>query len=184
MISTDEIKFYKEVIPECHIIFDVGCRNDLIFCEINPYAEVHLFDPMPNSKLKDDVRFNNFALGSKEEEVEFHYHYGSILYRPEEPKFNDLHDTITIQVKRLDDYCKLNRLKRIDYLKIDTEGYDFEVMLGCGDFIDNIARIQFEVFDYYANGKTYEDIEKYLTDKGFKLKPIGGKPLNMLAERV
>lgn len=182
MISKEEIELYKKLIPDCHIIFDVGCRNDMIFLEINPYAEVHLFDPMPDSKLKEDVRFNNFALGSKEETVDFHYKYGSILHRTEEPKFKGLHDTVEIQVKRLDNYCKLNKVRKIDYLKIDTEGYDFEVILGCGDFIKQIKYIQFEVFDYYANVKTLEDITQYLTRMGFSVRNIGGKPMNMLAK--
>ena len=38
----------------------------------------------------------------------------------------------------LDDYIIENNIKRIDFLKIDTEGYEFNVIKGLGEHIKNV----------------------------------------------
>ena len=179
MISKAEVEFYKKIIPNCKVIFDVGCRNDAIFSDINPHAEVHLFDPMPDSKLKYDARFNNFGFGSKEDVVDFYHKYGSFMHRTEEPKFEQIHQTVTAKIRRPDDYCEENDITHIDFLKIDTEGWDFEVMLGAGEMLENIKYIQFEFFHYYANDKHIKDLFDFLKPR-YKYE-VGDSPMNYFA---
>ena len=42
------------------------------------------------------------------------------------------------------DFINQNKLKKIDILKIDTEGYELEVLKGLGDKIDDVKFIYFE----------------------------------------
>lgn len=184
-VSKQEVDFYKTIIGELKLVIDVGCKNDNIFYELNNNLEIHLFDPMKNpsvilEKIKDklNIKFNNYGLGREETKIDLYYQYGSMMHRTEEPKFDDLHDTFKVKLRTLKNYCVENNIEKIDYLKIDTEGWDFEVMLGLGDMRYNTKYIQFEKFDYYANNETLKDILRYF--KNWNLYEVGGKPLNYL----
>ena len=79
----------------------------------------------------------------------------------------------------MDKYVKENKIKKIDFLKIDTDGFDFEVIKGCGKFLDKIKYIQFENWTRkqrpedppvtYYGGEVAEDIIKFFTDKGWSV---------------
>ena len=71
MIFECEIEWYKEILPDLEIVFDVGCRNDNVFYELNPALEIHLFDP---SKVNTDFKctFNPIALSNYIGESEFY----------------------------------------------------------------------------------------------------------------
>ena len=51
-----------------------------------------------------------------------------------------------VQLITLDDYCKENRIARIDLLKCDVEGHEYFVFKGAQEMIEaeKILRIQFE----------------------------------------
>jgi len=186
MIFEAEINFYKKILIQPGTIFDVGCRDDNIFYEISPKSDIHLFDPGINLKIQDkikgleNVHFNNIGLGNFEGTTDLHICYGSILLRNIE-RFKGMHKSVPVKVSTIKKYCEDNAIKNIHFLKIDTEGYDFEVMLGAGDMINNIEYIEFEVFPYYANKKMLPDIADYL--KGWNIYYLGGKPMNLVATR-
>jgi FkbM family methyltransferase len=178
MIHESEIELYKSLLPQLKVVFDVGCRNDNIFYELNPEIEVHLFDPEYSLDLDSNpnIHYNNYALGNKKGFTQFHYHYGSILLRDDEPKFDGCHQTRKIKVRTLESYCEGYGIRNIDLLKIDTEGYDIEVIKGCGKMLPNIKYIQFEVWD-----STISDTLEIF--KGYNIYEVGGKPLNLIATK-
>ncbi len=173
MIQSKEMETWERIIPDCQIVFDVGCRNDRMFYEINPNADIHLFDPIEREGQ------NNFALGQfPTKRKRIYTQVDSMIYMGyTEYKY--------VEVKRLDDYCKENNIDHIDFLKIDTEGFDFEVIKGCGRFIKNIKYIQFEDFERFYGGRKLKDILKYLSDHYFwEIVDKYGSPLNYLLKNV
>jgi len=66
----------------------------------------------------------------------------------------------------------LNSLKiqYVDILKIDTEGYDFNVIKGLGEHIKNIKYIYFEhhFHNMLIKGYTLDNIHNYLVKNNFK----------------
>lgn len=181
MVSENEIALYKRLIPDCKIIFDVGCKGDNIFYEINPSADIHLFDPTENDALINsisgiqNVKYNNYALGNFKGKTQFHFHYGSILLRDDVEKYKDSHQEKTINVDTLFNYCKESNITQIDFLKIDTEGYDFEVIKGAKELIHNVKYIQVEEWD---DQKLMKDIFDFF--EGYNKCLIKGKPNNYL----
>lgn len=66
------------------------------------------------------------------------------------------------------DYLKEQNIERIDFLKIDTEGYEFEVIKGFKDKLNCIKIIQFEYGGCYLdNNVKLNDVIKYLESKNF-----------------
>lgn len=122
------------------------------------------FEPDPDAyqKLKFKIDkdplwiTHNVALGEEEEELTFNLMersvFNSFLFpNPNELKrfkFNIVKAKISILVRRLDAFIpqikKSHGIHRI-FLKIDTQGYDLKVFLGCSGCLDSIVGIQTEV---------------------------------------
>ena len=77
---------------------------------------------------------------------------------------------IKINLITLENYMKIKNIEIVDLLKIDTEGYEYEVLLGLKDKISNIKIIIFE--HHYDNmikkNYTYTDINKLLIENNFE----------------
>ena len=76
---------------------------------------------------------------------------------------------IKIKVLKLKDYIEKNNIKKIDFIKIDTEGYEFEILLGLENKIKLVDIIMFE--HHYDNmikkSYTFENINKLLIKNNF-----------------
>mgnify|MGYP001167740950 FL=1 len=75
-----------------------------------------------------------------------------------------------IKQVKLENYLIKNNLKNIDFLKIDTEGYEFQVILGLENFLNNVSLILFEHhYDSMLIKKyKFSDINNYLVNNNFK----------------
>ena len=74
-----------------------------------------------------------------------------------------------IQVQSIDNIFRSEYLSKIDLLKIDTEGFVYEVLKGCKQSIKNIKLILVELHysDLYDNHNP-EKIHNYLIQNNFK----------------
>lgn len=77
---------------------------------------------------------------------------------------------IEIRTITLKDFIENKKLKFIDILKIDTEGYEYNVIIGLGEKIKLIKAIHLEHHfdDMLLKNYKLTDIHKYLVNKGFK----------------
>ena len=75
-----------------------------------------------------------------------------------------------IKMITLSEYLETNHIKQIDILKIDTEGYELEILKGLKKKIENVDIIYFEHhYDNMINKKyTFRDINEYLTKNNFQ----------------
>jgi FkbM family methyltransferase len=79
---------------------------------------------------------------------------------------------IEVRTQTLDSFCKDNSISRIDYLKIDTEGAELDVLRGAEGILsrDIVRKLQFE---YGGNFKeadiTIKQVCEFLTKYGFSL---------------
>ena len=90
-----------------------------------------------------------------------------------------------IKTVRLDSVIKKNNIKKIDLLKIDTEGHEFEVLLGLGMTIKNIHYILIEfhrdkIYPNYSPKK----IHNYLIKNSFVLEDTFKFPFTYWEDRI
>lgn len=146
-ITEGEKEVFKLISPE--VMFDVGVRDDLSYYNIKPECEYHLFEPhkpftdLLKKKLAKRVILNKYGLSDKQEKLTYYPNTQSFVYQEWE------HTDVGLKyvTKTIDWYCKKNSIKKIDFLKIDTEGFDYKVLLGANKMMPNIKYIQFEYWD-------------------------------------
>lgn len=180
MPSEKELEFYRVMADELKVVFDVGCKNDNTFHDLIPGVEVHQFDPKDYSATAKG-KFNQVALSHRNGKAKFYPEYSSLRHRTEltGEKWKDLtHESRTVKTVTLDKYCADNGIEHIDLLKIDAEGFDYNVLKGAKKMLPNIKYIQFE--DWIDDST--DKIKKLLGD-AFTVHPLGGKPLNYIAIR-
>jgi FkbM family methyltransferase len=78
-------------------------------------------------------------------------------------------EKITIECKKLDTFCKENDVSHIDFLWMDTQGAEREVLMGATEMLSNIDYVYTEYYDeeMYKSCADLEEIKKILT--GFEL---------------
>ena len=133
-----------------------------------------------------EIVLENTALGAQDKIIEFNQFNESssstIKEIDKESKYykrkfrlinflnnKETYQKIKIKISKLKDYIKKNNIKKIDFMKIDTEGYEFEILLGLENKIKLVDIIMFE--HHYDNmikkGYTFEDINKLLIKNNF-----------------
>jgi FkbM family methyltransferase len=172
--TNGESTFFNDIKKHINVIFDVGCRSNSLFSNFE--GEVHYFDPVtryitdlksqPNINSKS--YFNNFGLGNEEKQLYYYPKYESFYNRIESCRISDESNKILLQIKKAKDYMIENNVKDIDFLKIDTEGYELQVLQGFEELLANVKLIQFEYGGTNIDNKIkLRDITDYLTEKGF-----------------
>lgn len=172
--TNGEYLFFRNIKDNIKVIFDVGCRSDSEFIEFE--GDVHYFDPVDDfiNKLKQiknlnkNSYFNNFGLGETNTLLYYYPKYQSFYDRINSCIVSDDSNKITLTIKKGKDYVINNNIKNIDFLKIDTEGYELNVIKGFEEMLENVKIIQFEYGGTYLdNNVKLLDIITYLERKGF-----------------
>jgi FkbM family methyltransferase len=187
-----EYRVLRGVMPESRVVFDVGAHVGH-WCEvvlaINPALEVHAFEPARDSfaalaaKRLAQVKISNIGLGAATGTREL-FSFGAdtqlrSLYRREGLEDDYKLETPVagerIGLITLDDYCAAHGVERIDYLKIDTEGHDLQVLRGARAMLDRRA-IRIVQFEYGQANIESRDLLKdffaFFRDYGFNLHKI------------
>ena len=133
-----------------------------------------------------EIVLENIALGAEDKIIEFNQFNESssstIKEIDKESKYykrkfrlinflnnKETYQKIKIKISKLKEYIEKNNIKKIDFMKIDTEGYEFEILLGLENKIKLVDIIMFE--HHYDNmikkGYTFEDINKLLIKNNF-----------------
>jgi len=85
-------------------------------------------------------------------------------------KIDNFYQKITINIIKLSTYIKKNKITNIDILKIDTEGFELNVVKSLEECSNIVKYIYFEHHydDMIKKNYTYSDINRILINLGFK----------------
>ena len=89
----------------------------------------------------------------------------------------------SVEVVRLDDYMQEAGVEGINLLKIDTQGFEPEVLEGLGSRLENVDVVLTELmfYDYYQRSLSFSDIERWLLPAGlhlYDINHISRNPMN------
>ena len=169
--------------------WDVGTNIGLysiIVAKNYPDCKVFAFEPEIESfnRLNDNIKLNslnnitplNYALGDKEEKVQLtkaaHFSNGNhSILNPGKMEVGATHHEITVH--RGADIILKDNVEIPDIIKIDVEGFEFNVLQGLGNIllsekcIGIICEVHFRILESNGKSDEPEKIINFLEDKGF-----------------
>lgn len=182
--------FLKSKFKEQPItIFDVGANSgeySLMIKDVFPSAIIYAFEPNPvtfhllqeKTKLINKIKSFPVGLGSTKSTMEIYTYkndptseHASVI----KEVMVSLHQSDDVQnyqvpIICLDDFCNEHSIDRINFLKIDTEGFELEALKGAAQLINKkkIEVIQFEFNEMNIYSKVFlHDFYKILPDYKF-----------------
>lgn len=192
------LKFLKEKkkISNFDTLIDVGAHlgeTIEIYSKNFKIKKIYSFEPnIKNYKILKNKNFGNLnitieniALGSNNTSVVIKQMQESssstikdinenskYFIRKKKLLFNDnlnIHVDQKITQFTLAKYVREKKINKIDFLKIDTEGYEFDVLKGANEILNTISLVIFEHHydDMIKKGYKFKDIHKYLLINNF-----------------
>jgi FkbM family methyltransferase len=183
---------------EINLLIDVGAHKGLYFLELQKKIKINRiigFEPNPViykilekniSKYSDKIKIYKLATGTEKKNTILNINlesssstinnlnYNSKYFKR---KFRILNffgnqKIITptkINIIKLDDFINENKIQLIDLLKIDTEGFEYNTLLGISKNINRIKAIHFEHHfdDMIIKDYKFSDIHNFLVENSF-----------------
>jgi len=185
------------------VFFDVGANMGQSidrFLDYNYQTLIHSFEPTPElfktlerkyakRISKGQIFINKFGLGNSNSEMDFYsFKYNQInSFVPieKDSKFeksrkiatnessSEFEKKIKAKVSTLDIYCKKNNINEIDLIKIDTQGFEPDVLDGSFEMLSNqkvkILEIELILGFAYEKKISFFDLENKLQPYGYRL---------------
>lgn len=162
-------------------VIDIGAQIgffSIYAAELSQTGNVYAFEPfienfqmLENHKKinkKDNLFVYNVGVSDKEGAQTLYLSPdnntgGHSLYL----KKNDSNKKIEIQTIRLNDFCEKEQLLKIDFLKLDCEGAEFDILKSNEAILAKVDKIIMECHPYDDN--TVDDMVKLLERNGFSI---------------
>lgn len=196
-----ETRFCLQYVRSGMVAFDVGAHiglySLLLAKLVGPEGQVHAFEPESRNYRRllanlainsfDHVRANRLAVFSDSQMLQLNVFLNSVnawhsLGHPSLPDPYHPGHTLTpseqqeVQGTSLDDYCASAGITEIDFLKVDVEGAELEVLQGAERLLQAgaIAAVLFEVSlpQVQAMGHQPAEIFALLQSFGFRSFPL------------
>ena len=174
-------------------VFDVGANNgDWALLALNIHSDIRLncFEPVPIHFQQLALKLTSFcaknispfrrelnmlAISDHQGKGEMFFiddifdQGCSLIYRSGYPS----HKQITqVELDTLDHFCGTHEISKIDFLKIDVEGSELNVLKGANHLLSNhqIIALQFEYGGTYPDaGITLKEVMRMLTSAGYSI---------------
>mgnify|MGYP001273101655 FL=1 len=180
--------FYNSILEENKILFiDIGAAIQIIprWKKIDKKnLNYILFEPNKaeakflklNKKYYNDYTIYESALGERKEKLELNITKGSYQSSILKPNFKFINEfpnsdrfKIVKKVKILTNTLDSFKINNVDFIKIDAQGFDYEVLKGSTKALEDAIGLEIEVefADMYKKQKLFGDINKALIAKNF-----------------
>jgi FkbM family methyltransferase len=185
-----EIEAAKRLISPGDTVFDVGANIGLFSAIYSKFVtdkgKVYAFEPIPEThwmlletlalNKTENVSAQRLALSEKKGRSLMHtfdkeYSAWSSFGRPQ---FGDHKPsgTVKVRVDTIDNYCSENNIKKINFLKLDVEGYEKHVLKGAEGLLrsGSVDVLSFEIskIPLEASGVKPNEVFTMLRSFGYK----------------
>jgi FkbM family methyltransferase len=180
------VRIFKNIITDLDCFMDVGSNlgyYSLIAATLNPKIDVYAFEPLPSAFLflQNNIRLNKLnnvkayqlALSNKEGEIDFYAtkmpkalylkHHISGTSNLATPK-DSYSEIIKVNSQTLDHFADENLLKKVDLIKLDTEGTENVVLEGAKGIIERDKPI---VISELLPGKIEHELEMFYKNQDY-----------------
>jgi len=190
----ERLEIIAKFLPEDPIIFEAGGHygiDTIRFAKRWPKSQIITFEPNPHAfeifslatQGLSQVHGHNLAVNNYNGEATLYVCYGStgndprfegassLLKASEYMEKNYQGPKVKVPCVVLDDWCKKNQIDQIDFMWLDLEGLELQVLKSSPTILDTVNVIYTETnFQPFRVGMTqYKDLKEFLEQKRFKL---------------
>jgi FkbM family methyltransferase len=172
-------------IPRDSVIIDLGASIgvfSIYAAASSTGSRIYAYEPMPAfyHLLRENVRlnrtggrircFNIAAAGRAQTRTLYvsgtHFQFPTCV-RPEEPEPSQ---QLSVPCITLAEILESNQLERVDLLKMDIEGSEYEVLYETtASVFARIREIRMEYHNLGSNGRNAPELQKFLTHRGYAI---------------
>ena len=162
------------IVVGCHtrLEYHEDFSNIVYAFEPNPL----LFEDISKIEISDTYHVIQKAISTKEGELPFYLHsdsYSSSLKKwGDGPQYGEFTEII-VDVIRLDSFIEEKGIEKIDYIHIDAQGSDLDVLKSLGKYVDIVEGGELESiapnvkYNLYYQQPTYDEVKEFLESNGF-----------------
>lgn len=183
-----------DYLPSDPVVVEGGAHigyDTVRFAAEWPAGVVHAFEPVPSlfAQLEqatgelDNVRTHELALGAQDGRTTIHLSGGDVsagrsdasssLLAPKEHL--RLHpqilftEELEVETVTLDSWCRKERIGRVDFLWLDLQGYEMQVLAAATETLAGVRAIHTEVslLEMYDGSTLYPELRAWLAERGF-----------------
>lgn len=180
-----DIQFFSGT-RKLQTVFDVGANIGQTargFIQYFPNSQIYCFEPVSQSFRTLSQNFSEFpnvhcinkGLGSNQEIIKINLYKDSQLDTliKNGPREDQKIGEEEISLDSLDNFCNSQKIRYIDLLKMDVQGWESEVLRGASSFLDS-RRIHFILTEVgFRNSDSdmqhFSEINSFLEENGFWL---------------
>jgi FkbM family methyltransferase len=173
------------------VVIDVGCRWGFAEKFLHEVDEVQLYGFDPDQEecerlqaIYKDKRVKLVPLGLAKKSGNY------TLYRTKEPACSSMYppdkfltenypsldcakliNETVFKAESLNEWAHANKVQYVDYLKLDTQGSELDILQGSTELLESVRIIDLEVeFNpIYQGQPTFSEVDQFLAKKGFML---------------
>ncbi len=165
-------------------ILDIGAvgiseKNKFNYSINKNFTKIYKVDDNLNKSNNNKDIYINDLFWSEEKKMDFNITknlVSSSLYKPNDKILKnfinyDQHSIISVKsvaTKKIENEKKIDNF---DFLKIDAEGAELEILKGCGDKINDVIGVEIECqfIERYVESPLFDEVHSFLKNKGFEL---------------
>ena len=182
-------------LPSNPTILEAGAHDGtdtLRMASLWPGAQIHAFEPVPvaynillhrATKYPARIHCYPFGLGRRRGRMVMHVSgdgsagssHSSSLRPPSEAhtteySFVSFGKRTEVHVTTIDEWAQEHRVDRVDFMRLDMQGYEIEALKGAEHTLKTTSAIQLEVshIQLYQGAPIYAEVKDWMAEYGFR----------------
>jgi len=190
--NQDHSKFVSKLLEEKKLVaLDVGAQGGFFNASIfskkyNFFFDPIVVEPIPEEAKKlEDKNYKVISKGLWSENCKKKLYIlgkrpgSSSMYKPNSNTFDlydfkkkdfpifDITDEIDIECTTIKESLNKFKVNNLDFLKIDTQGSELEILKGIGEYFPLLMKIEAQIIPMYENVPSWSELVNYLEKKNY-----------------
>lgn len=184
-IENNLFTFLSKHLEKDSVFFDIGANSgyfSVLASSIATNGVIHAFEPVKKTynffkktiglNQIENIKLNNTCVGDKKGLVSFYVDESSDVSSLNKTSYQKKTKLAKCRMVRLVDYCRENNIKKIDIMKVDTEGAEKDILFNSKKILLKyrpILIVEFSsetarAFDYHPN-----ELYDFLHEIGYRI---------------